>query len=215
MEDRKITIPLLMRLPGYLTYLKALPETGPAAISASTMAKDLGLGEVTVRKDLATVSGGGRRKVGHLKKDLIRSIEDLLDYGNTLRAVLVGTDRLGQALLSSLDFESQGTQIMAGFDLLSDQEQELDGKPILPLHHLEHFCSQNRIRMGVITVPADSAQSVCDRLIGCGINVIWNFAPANLQVPEHVLVQNVDLAASLAALRMKQIRQKQQSTDLS
>lgn len=215
MEDRKITIPLLMRLPGYLAYLKALPESGPAAISSSTMAKALGLGEVTVRKDLAAVSGGGRRKVGHLKKDLIRSIEDLLDYGSTLRAVLVGTDRLGQALLSSPDFEAQGTQILAGFDLRAEHEQDLEGKPILPIQQLERFCSQHRIRMGVITVSADSAQSICDRLVGCGIDIIWNFAPATLRVPEHVLVQNVDLAASLAALRMQQIRQKKETANLS
>ena len=208
MEEKKITIPLLMRLPGYLTYLRNLPEEGPAAISAAAIAKDLGLGEVTVRKDLAAVSGGGRRKVGHLKKDLIQRMEDLLNCGSMLRAVLVGTGKLGQAILSSEDFEDQGTQILAGFDLLSEQEQELDGKPILPLCNLEAFCSRNRIRMGVITVPPDSAQHICDRLIGCGIDVIWNFAPTVLQVPEHVLVQNVNLAASLAALRMQQIRQQ-------
>ena len=142
-------------------------------------------------------------------------MEDLLDYGSTLRAVLVGTDRLGQALLSSPDFEAQGTQILAGFDLLSDQERELDGKPILPLRKLEQFCAQNRVRMGVITVPADSAQAVCDHLIRCGIDIIWNFAPTTLQVPEHVLVQRVDLAASLAALRMQQIRQKQELSGVS
>lgn len=208
MEDRKITIPLLMRLPGYLEYLKSLPEGSPAAISSSTLAKELGLGEVTVRKDLAAVSGGGRRKVGHLKKDLIQNIEDLLDYGSTFRAVLVGMDRMGQALLSSKDFEAQGTQILAGFDLHAHQEQTLEGKPILPLEQLEDFCAANRIRMGVIAVSPDQAQAVCERLINCGIDTIWNFSPVSLRVPEPVLVQNVDLAASLAALRMQQIRQR-------
>ena len=71
MDDRKITIPLLRRLPSYLEYLRSLPNDGPAAISSTALARELGFGEVTVRKDLAAVSGGGRRKVGHLKKDLI------------------------------------------------------------------------------------------------------------------------------------------------
>lgn len=208
MDDRKITIPLLRRLPSYLEYLRSLPNDGPAAISSTALARELGFGEVTVRKDLAAVSGGGRRKVGHLKKDLIQSIEDLLDYNNTFRAVLVGTGRLGQAILSSQEFEPQGTQIVAGFDLSSQQAQTLDGKPVLPIEDLETFCTANRIRMGVITVSSDVAQPVCDRLVGCGIDVIWNFAPTILQVPGHVLVQNVDLSASLAALRMQHIRQR-------
>ena len=208
MDDRKITVPLLRRLPFYLDYLKALPEDGPAAISSTVLAKELGFGEVTVRKDLAAVSGGGRRKVGHLKKDLIRSIENLLDYDNTFRAVLVGTGKLGQALLNPNDFQFQGTQIIAGFDLTADTEQTMDGKPILPLRDLEKFCTGKRVHMGVITVPPHEAQFVCDQLVACGIDLICNFAPVTLRVPEHVLVQNVDLSASLAELRMQQIRQR-------
>ena len=56
--------------------------------------------------------------------------------------------------------------------------------------------------MGIITVPAEYAQQVCDRMIACGIKAIWNFAPAHLDVPDNILVQNENMATSLAVLSM-------------
>ena len=56
------------------------------------------------------------------------------------------------------------------------------------------------MQIGIITVPAEQAQSVCDLLISNGILAIWNFAPKHLNVPDHILVQNENMAASLALL---------------
>ena len=77
------------------------------------------------------------------------------------------------------------------------------GKPILPMTRLESFCRENNVRIAVITVPGEFAQSVCDQLIACGIEAIWNFAPVHLKVPEHVVVQSENLAVSLTTLRMQ------------
>ena len=65
--------------------------------------------------------------------------------------------------------------------------------------------------MGIITVPADYAQTVCDQLIDCGVKAIWNFAPTHLDVPDGILVQNENMATSLAVLSMHlqaQIKEK-------
>ena len=77
-----------------------------------------------------------------------------------------------------------------------------NGKPILPMEQLESFCYTNKILMGIITVPADQAQQVCDKLIACGIKAVWTFAPVHLDVPPHILVQNENMATSLALLSM-------------
>ena len=69
-----------------------------------------------------------------------------------------------------------------------------------PLSQLEEFCRSSHIRIGIITVPAEHAQAVCDQLIANGIEAIWNFAPKHLDVPEHILVQSENMAASLALL---------------
>ena len=206
METEKISKKLLKRLPLYLAHLKSLPEN--SNVSATSMAKALNLGDVQVRKDLAKVSGEGRRRTGRSRELLIRDIEEYLDFAAQTGTVIVGAGKLGRALLDYDGFEKSGLNVMAGFDLEPCAEHSESGKPIYPMNRLEHFCRHYDVHIGVITVPAESAQRVCDSLIACGITAIWNFAPVHLKVPNHVIVQSENLAVSLTALRVQMKNQK-------
>lgn len=201
MAVREISKSTLKRLPVYLSYLKRIPADSSVYISATALAAALDMGEVQVRKDLALVSSGGRPKVGYHRESLIRDIENFLGYTNTNDAVLVGAGKLGRALLSYSGFAEYGLNILAAFD--SDDVligTSKSGKPIMQMSRLEEFCKLNKVRIGIITVPAEYAQEVCDRLIACGIKAIWNFAPKHLDVPSGILVQSENMAASLAVL---------------
>ncbi len=202
MEKKEISKAVLKRLPIYLSYLKNLPKDSAVYISATTLANALGMGEVQVRKDLAMVSDGGRPKIGYHRESLMEDISQFLGYDNTTDAILVGAGKLGQALLGYGGFEEYGLNIVAGFDVNPGADRTEEGKPILPMEELENFCYTNKILMGIITVPADQAQQVCDKLIACGIKAVWTFAPVHLDVPPHILVQNENMATSLALLSM-------------
>lgn len=202
MEKKEISKSVLKRLPVYLAYLKALPEDAPPNISATAMANALGMGDVQVRKDLAMVSDGGRPKVGYCREELVDDIEQFLGYDNTNNCVLIGAGKLGLALLGYGGFDEYGLNIMAAFDLAPSRQQTDTGKPIYPMDKLDTFCRSNKVCMGIITVPAAVAQETCDRLIDAGIKAIWNFAPTHLEVPAHILVQNENMATSLAVLSM-------------
>ena len=202
MERKEISKSVLKRLPGYLTYLRSIPEGGSPYISATALANALGMGEVQVRKDLALVSDGGRPKIGYLRESLIEDIEQFLGYDNTTDAVLIGAGKLGQALLGYSGFDAYGLNILAAFDANPVADRTDDGRPIYPISQLESFCRANKVLMGIITVPAAHAQSVCDQLIACGIKAVWNFAPTHLEVPDNILVQNENMATSLAVLSM-------------
>lgn len=208
MEPNKVSKKLLKRLPVYLDYLKNLPEHSEN-VSATAMAKALGLGDVQVRKDLAKISHTGRRRTGRNRELLIQDIEEYLDFAPETVTVLVGAGKLGQALLDYSGFVESGLNLMAGFDIHPSKKQSDGGKPIYPMSRLESFCKCYDVRIGIIAVPAESAQSVCDSLVACGISAIWNFAPVHLKVPEHVVVQSENLAVSLASLRL-QIRNNYQ-----
>lgn len=208
METTTLSKKLLIRLPIYLNYLKSLPDT-VENISATKIAKALDLGDVLVRKDLAKISDGGRRKLGYLRENLIEDIEGFLDINSTLDAVVVGVGSLGEALLNYGGFEISGINVLAGFDLYPDEFQTNTGKKIYPIRKLEDFCKKNGVRIGIITVPAAKAQEVCDLLVFCGVDVIWNFAPTHLIVPENITIQNENLAASLATLRMHMKRKNE------
>lgn len=200
--EKKISKSVLKRLPGYLAYLKSVQEPESPYISATALANALGMGEVQVRKDLAMVSDGGRPKIGYLRESLIDDIEQFLGYDNATDAVLIGAGKLGQALMDHKGFDEYGLNILAGFDVHPSREATEDGKPIYPMEKLESYCRSNKVRMGIITVPAAHAQTVCDQLIRCGIKAIWNFAPTHLEVPPHILVQHENMATSLAVLSM-------------
>ena len=211
MERKEISKAVLKRLPGYVSYLRSLPEGTAIYISATTLANALGMGEVQVRKDLAMVSDGGRPKVGYHRESLIEDIEQFLGYDNTTDAVLIGAGKLGQALLGYGGFAAYGLNILAAFDACPAAEKTDDGKPIYPMTELQNFCKANKVLMGIITVPVAHAQSVCDQLIDCGIKAVWNFAPTHLEVPANILVQNENMATSLAVLSMHlqaQIKEK-------
>ncbi len=197
----KISKAVLKRLPVYLSYLKSLGDDAPEHISATTLAAALDMGEVQVRKDLAMVSDGGRPKVGYRRAALIADIEQFLGYDNTNLAVLIGAGKLGRALMGYRGFSEYGMEIVAGFDSkLTKATTDDSGKPILPMSELKRLCLERKILIGIITVPTEHAQAVCDELISYGIRAIWSFAPAHLDVPAGTLVQYENMATSLAVL---------------
>lgn len=201
MPDRCVSKQTLQRLPAYLNYLRGPRKDQKKHVSATMIAEALGLNDVVVRKDLASVSSSGRPKVGYVRSELIRELESYLGYDNSQDAVLVGAGKLGQALMSYSGFPQYGLNILAGFD--SDPRlagMEVSGKKILPMDKLPGLCRRVGVHIGIITVPGEHAQTVCDQLIDSGILAVWNFANAHLSVPEGILVQNENMAVSLALL---------------
>ena len=191
----------ISRLPVYLGYLRSL-EGSMLTISATAIAEALSLNDVQVRKDLAAVSSSGKPKIGYVTADLISELENFLGYNSPSDALLAGADKLGRALMSYQGFNAYGLNIVAAFDtdpnLINTQEA---GKSILPLSQMKQFCEERRVRIGIITVPAACAQEVCEMMLESGILAIWNFAPVRLNVPDTILVQNENMASSLALLR--------------
>ena len=191
----------LGRLPQYLAYLKSLPAVKGATISATAIAKGLSLGDVQVRKDLAAVSGAGKPKIGYELEKLIRDLESHLGYESLTHAVLVGAGKLGRALLDYEGFEAFGVKIVAGFDCNEKALQiGKNAKEILPIKDIAAYCKEHHVKLGIITVGQGSAQDVCDTLVACGIEAIWNFAPCALRVPSGVVLKQENLALSLAYL---------------
>ena len=189
----------LGRLPQYLEYLRSLPAVKGATISATAIAKGLSLGDVQVRKDLASVCGAGKPKIGYETDKLITDIESHLGYERLTNAVLVGAGKLGRALLDYDGFEDFGVKIVAGFDC-NETVLTKGTKDILPIRDIEVYCREHDVKLGIITVGGGSAQDVCDKLVESGIKAIWNFAPVTLKVPNEVLLKQENLALSLAYL---------------
>lgn len=190
----------LGRVPLYIQYLRELPDDSYVTISAPMIARGLSLGEVMVRKDLAMISGRGKPKVGYEREQLMDDLERHLGYDNFTNAVLVGAGKLGKALLDYNGFEEFGIKILAGFDCNEQTLKTSGSKSVFSIKDIQEYCSENNVKVGIITVGQGSAQEVCDELVACGIKAIWNFAPCALNVPSDVLLKQENLALSLAHL---------------
>ncbi len=208
MVNRSISKQTLLRLPLYLNYIKQLGDNRPEHISATTIAEALRLNHVVVRKDLASVSSAGKPKIGYVTADLVKRLEDFLGYNDVDDAIIVGAGKLGRALLAYNGFQACGMNIVAAFDIDETlYEEDYFGKRVLPMDKLMDLCERMKVRIGIIAVPAENAQAICNLLVESGILAIWNFAPVHLDVPDDILVHNENLAASLALLS-KQLKEK-------
>lgn len=203
MKTTDVSRAALGRIPVYLKFIESLPQD-VETVSATTIAKALGFGEVQVRKDLGAICGSGKPRIGYTVSDLKASLEYLIDSRNG-KTVIVGAGKLGRALLDYGGFSDYGLDILAAFDTDVSQNNA-SGKPILPIDGLHDFCKENDVSIGVITVPAKAAQEVCDKLCQSGIKAIMSFAPCKLTAPEGVAIQYENMALSLAHLKT-QIKQ--------
>ena len=200
-EPVRLPKPTLERFPRYLRVLRKRAEEGEKYISSANLGSELGVQEFQVRKDLTHVDTNGRPGKGYDIEELVNDIEELLGLNNVREAVVVGAGRLGQALTEYPGFARYGLKIVALFD--NDPEkvgQEVSGVPIVEHDKMVDLVRRMAISQAIITVPAEDAQEVADKLVAGGVMGIWNFAPEVLEVPPGVYVRNEDLAVGLAAL---------------
>ncbi len=203
-EDHGVPKPTLRRMPAYLRLLSQLQRLGDQAVSCTRIAEELKQDPTQVRKDLAFTGITGKPRVGYDLDELIAKIEHFLGWDNLSDAFLAGAGNLGRALLGYSGFTAHGLNIVAAFD--TDPQKvgsQVYNREVLPLEKLPDLARRMHVAIGIITVPAAAAQNVADLMVAGGIYAIWNFAPAQLNVPENVIVEHEHLSATLAVLSRK------------
>ena len=192
----------LSRLPLYYSHIRKMQQQGDKYVSAAAVAQSLNLNPVLVPKDLSGVSSvEGKPRAGFEIDTLLHDLSEFLGYNKVDEAILVGVGSLGRLILTNTEFSSMGLDIAVGFDKDPDLVGlQIGSKYILPMEKMESYIKRTGVKIGIITVPADQAQSVCDQMVECGILAIWNFAFTLLNVPKGILVKNENLPSSLAVL---------------
>lgn len=191
----------IYRLSLYLRCLARLKENRLQTVSSEALAKVAGVKPTQLRKDLTHLGQFGKRGLGYDVAELSRMISEELGTSRLQPVVLIGVGYLGLALLSYRGFEKEGFEIVAAFDIdpMRRREKQIT-QPILPMQELSSYVHDRKIKMAILTVPAEVAQEVTNQLVNCGITGILNFAPLVLHVPEQVMVNNVNVAIELENL---------------
>lgn len=201
MEEKEISQAVIGRLPRYYRYLGDLKDQGIERISSQDLSTLMKVTASQIRQDFNNFGGFGQQGYGYNVEYLYEEISKILGLYQKHNLVLIGAGNLGQALANYVNFEKRGFLIRGIFDsnpaLIG---KEVRGIPISAMEGLEAFVKEKEIDIGVLTIPKNSAEEVAEQLAGCGIKAIWNFAHVDLNVPEHIQVENVHLSDSLMKL---------------
>ncbi len=191
----------IYRLSIYLRCLARLHENGIGTVSSEALAKAAGVKSTQLRKDLAYFGTFGTRGLGYDVTELFKKISEELGTSRLQPVILVGVGNLGLALLSYRGFEKEGFEIIAAFDAEPRRKRDKEIKqPIHGMEALPEFVEAHGVKMAIVTVPVAVVQEVTNLLVHSGITGILNFAPIVLDVPEDVMVNNVNLAIELENL---------------
>ena len=185
----------------YKRILSDLQAKGVSMLFSHQLAELAHNTSTQVRRDLMEIGYSGSPRRGYKVTELIQAIAQILDGSHERIIALVGVGNLGHAILSYFTYKHPGLTIAAAFD--TDERRVnrvISGCRCYHFDQFEILVREKQINLGIITVPAASAQSVADRMIGAGIRGILNFAPVPLKVPEGVFVDRIDIASALEKL---------------
>ena len=172
---------------------------GRPTISSRELGNALDLTDAQVRKDLAYFGSFGHPGVGYRVGELVRQLKQVLGTDRSWPVALIGAGNLGRALASHPGFTARGFALTTIFDSALAGET-VEALVVQPMEALAEVLRRDKIRLAILAVPAEAAQAVADQLVEAGIAGILNFAPVTLDVPDHVSVNAVDLAAQLEQL---------------
>ncbi len=192
----------LERLMHYYHYIgEQIAQQHMGTVSSSEIAKLLDTDDTVVRKDMAAIGVRGYPRVGFKADEVLAAIRDVLGFDNAYRAIIIGAGRLGSALASYPGFSRYGLRIDALLDSDTTRAGAIEGGvEVRPLDELEKIITEHNIGLAILTVPAEAAQPLADRMVNAGLRAIWNFAPTSLVVPPGVLVRHEHISVGLAEL---------------
>ncbi len=198
---KRIADSTVRRLSAYLRFLEDFETRGLTTISSEELANRGGTTSAQVRKDLSFFGSFGKRGLGYSVPELAGRLREILGLGREWRVVIVGAGKIGAALAQYRGFRQRGFTILAAYDNSPEKVgQKLDGIPVRDIEQLDADIKRERPDIVVLTVPAEDAQKVVDRVVKAGIKAILNFAPTQLQAPPDVAVKTVNMAMELEGL---------------
>jgi len=194
----RLTVGVAARLSRYLQVLTQARKMGKDRISSQEIAEYTNINATQIRRDLSAFGKFGKRGVGYRTDALLDEIRKILRTQGQHNIALAGAGRLGSAIASSPIFGEHGITVAAVFD--SDEEKvghRLGDVMVSSTSEIPDVVRDRNIIVGVIAVPAESAQEAADELIAAGVKIIFNYSEALLDVPADVNVHTSNPAVDL------------------
>lgn len=214
MEEKKISSAVIKRLPRYYRYLSDLLEKGIDRVSSQELSVKMNTTASQIRQDFNNFGGFGQQGYGYNVGFLREEIGRILGLEHNYNVIIIGAGNLGQALANYGGFAKRGFRISGIFDVNPDIiGKRIHDVPVRAMDELEVYISSNEVGIAALTLPKDQASRIACWLADLGVEAFWNFTSTDLNLPSHVVVENVHLAESLMRLSYK-LSEKQSSREM-
>ena len=194
----RLTVGVAARLSRYLQVLTQAKKMGKDRISSQEISDYTNINATQIRRDLSGFGKFGKRGVGYNIDSLLAEIRRILRTQGQHNIALVGAGRLGEAIASSPIFAEHGINIATVVD--TDPEKvgrTLGGVTVSDYAQLAKLVRDKNVVVGVLAVPAETAQGAADDLVDAGVRIIFNYSEALLDVPPEVTVHTSNPAVDL------------------
>lgn len=200
-NDKKISLAVIKRLPRYYRYLGELLDNDINRISSKELSERMHITASQIRQDLNNFGGFGQQGYGYNVEYLYNEIRKILGIDQKKNMIIIGVGNIGQALANYTNFEKRGFYLIGLFDVNPRiMGMSIKGIDIRDIDTMEEFVKNNQVDIAILTVPKSKVAKIVKDLVCWGIKGLWNFSPADLQVPNDVVVENVHLSDSLMTL---------------
>ncbi len=207
--ESKAPTATIARLSRYYRRLTHLEVEGVDTVSSETLGEVEGVTPSQVRKDLSLFGSFGTKGLGYPVSELKGKVASILGLDRKWKVGLIGMGNVGSALVGYKEFHKQGFEIVVTFD--NDKRKigsKRDGLVVKDVEEMEDYLKREKVDIVILAVPADQAQKVAEKVVGCGVRAILNFAPVSLKLPPKVFVRNENMAIELEALSFSLVNKK-------
>lgn len=190
----------LRRILLYRGSLQHLQALGIKRIYSYTLGKETGVSAEQVRKDFSEYQIKGNQRGGYYVDELIFEMERIFYKKGSQNIIIVGRGNIGSSLANYHNFGQRKINIVATFDIDPSKQHIRSDTPVYTMERMQEIIDRFCVQTAIIAVPAIAAQRVCDQLVDYGISGIINFAPVILKVPDHIIINNINLSDEIESV---------------
>ena len=189
---------IIGRLPLYLRALRRMADNGETVTSSQELGDWVGISAAQIRKDISQFGEFGKQGTGYNIEFLRKKLREILKVDRIWDVAIIGAGDIGHGLARYQGFLERGFQVTLAFDNAPEKIGAKIGDVVVQdIAGMVEAINEADIKVAMLAVPAENAQTVADELAKTSVKAILNYATICINVPEGVRVQYIDPATHL------------------
>ena len=198
MTNKKIPDIIIGRLPIYLRALDRMASSGKTVTSSKELGEWVGISAAQIRKDISQFGEFGKQGTGYNIEFLSEKLREILKIDRVWDVAIIGAGDIGHGLAGYQGFLNRGFRVTLAFDNDSEKiGKKIGNITVQDISEMVATINEANVKVAMLAVPAENAQTVADQLVKTSVKAILNYATIRISVPNDIRVQYIDPATHL------------------